>query len=488
MMKPLPTLLASVVCFTNISMAASAIDQDTKAWAEGISTQLNTTFGVADPNVVPSFSTDPTGNEGYMNNPDQLASDAVTEAATDEAAQLIHGIPQKPDVANQSWYQNAHDITKNPKDELGGLTGDYTDCVEVTTPGGSYSETQTCTETATATTATCTSDLKIEVDSHHLYGCKKELNTTGETCSVGRVIDVTQSHRYSCQDGRLSRTKICEDKLDVTVERARFKYPPQLLCEFTETQYQSNDITSTIYAIPKSTQFDYSTLEEGSTVIFRYKKGDSCSVYKQGRVFDSSLAESLMFSGVERFGCRPEDTIWESDGMCHSNAPIEFTNALPECSESELRDGLCFEQPAWIYDFKSTKDFSKARAFMYTGMMNGHPPYMMIWALLDGSGAYYWGTLGSPRINPEHVGVTGSIYQAQLSKNVPGYPSTAQIKIMDNRGADYAISILPSNSEISAPTFKCDSDLTLEPGSNMCKSVIGYAEYRLIDTWSNTCG
>ncbi|HFQ4951254.1 TPA: hypothetical protein ACGUO9_004308 [Vibrio vulnificus] len=479
--------LTAAIVVTN-SIAAPAIDQDTKSWVSGVNTQLNTTFSSADPNVVPSFSTNATGTEHYMENPNLMASDSVTEAATDEAAQLMRGIPQKPDVANEVWYQNAHNITKNPKDELGGLTGEYTDCVEVTTPGATHSEIQTCTETANTTTASCTSDLKIEVDSDHFYSCKKELNTTNQNCTVGRVIDVTQSHRYSCQQGRLSRTKSCQDKLDVTIERARFKYQPQLLCEFTSTQYQSNNISSSIYTIPKSTQFDYSSLKNGSSVSFRYKKGNSCAVYKQERTLESSSDESLLFSGVERFGCRPEDDIWESDGMCHSNTPMEFVNALPECTGGELRDGLCVDQPAWIDDYVPSNSFPKARAFMYTQNIPGHPPYMMIWALLDGSDAYYWALPTSPRINPEHVGIIGSIYEARLAGIAPGYPSTAQLKIMEQKGNDYAIAILPASGDLNAPTFKCDRDLELESGSSMCKSVIGHSEYREIDTWSNTCG
>ncbi|EMQ2878500.1 hypothetical protein V9N52_003816 [Vibrio navarrensis] len=483
MMKPLPALLASVVCFANTSMAASAIDQDTKAWAEGISTQLNTTFGVADPNVVPSFSTEPTGNEGYMNNPDQLASDAVTEAATDEAAQLIHGIPQKPDVANQSWYQNAHDITKNPKDELGGLTGDYTDCVEVTTPGGSYSEIQTCTETATATTATCTSDLKIEVDSHHLYGCKKELNTTGETCSVGRVIDVTQSHRYSCKDGRLSRTKSCEDKLDITIERARFKYLPETMCRFTQEQYDTNKITSSYLEIPKSGRFDYATYNEGSATISTYKDGFSCSVLRIGTYYGNTSDPTIIFTGTEFHGCRSSDSIWE-DGYCHSEEPIEYMNALPECTEGDLEDGLCVAQPVWIEDYIATGNYYNNRLASY-----GQGKTYMVWALLDGSGAHY---IYEAKSKDYHV--PGFEATVSLVGKAPGYPATAKMKMgqyattMGPGIKIYRVSIFLSTGETNAPTYQCEENLDPIPGTNMCASGVGYSEYRVVDTWSNTCG
>lgn len=482
MMKPLPTLLASVVCFTNTSMAASAIDQDTKAWAEGISTQLNTTFGVADPNVVPSFTTEPTGNEGYMNDPNQLASDAVTEAATDEAAQLIHGIPQKPDVANQSWYQNAHDITQNPKDELGGLTGDYTDCVEVTTPGGSYSEIQTCTETATATTATCTSDLKIEVDSHHLYGCKKELNTTGETCSVGRVIDVTQSHRYSCQDGRLSRTKSCEDKLDITIERARFKYLPETMCRFTQEQYDTNKITSSYLEIPKSGRFDYAPTKESGQSMLNFKEGSSCSVQRTFVYYGGHGVTTELFTGAEFHGCRSGDSIWE-DGYCHSEEPIEYVNALPECSEGELENGLCVAQPVWIEDYIFGSDVNDNRmASIGYGRTN------IFWMLLDGSGAYY-----SFQSKTKSNHDTGFITTATLIGTAPGYPPTAQIKIgafvKPYAGLSfYRVAILLSTGETNVPTYTCNENLPPIPGTNMCASGVGYSEYRVVDTWSNSCG
>ncbi|RZQ33254.1 hypothetical protein [Vibrio vulnificus] len=473
-------VLTAAIVVTN-SSAAPAIDQDTKSWVSGVNTQLNTTFNSADPNVVPSFSTNATGTEHYMNNPNLMASDSVTEAATDEAAQLMRGIPQKPDVANEAWYQNAHNITKNPKDEIGGLTGEYTDCVEVTTPGATHSEVQTCTETANTTTASCTSDLKIEVDSDHFYSCKKELNTTNENCTVGRVIDVTQSHRYSCQQGRLSRTKSCNDTLDVTIERARFKYRPQPICEFTNAQYQSNSISSSILSIPKSNRFDYSQIKDSSWVVSRYKKENSCSVYKQGKAIGSTFDEIYIFSGTEKYGCRTGDSIWDSDGMCHSDNPIEFTNALPECSESELRDGLCVDQPSWIYDFKKANSGRDGRLASYGWGSSG-----VLWALLDGSGAYYWWSK-KKRIN------SGDIVVANLVGNAPGYPATAQIKVMDPRGsidygaAGFAVSILLSSGNINVPTFKCNSNRPPEPGSNMCSSSVGYSEYRIVESWNKTC-
>ena len=462
-----------------VQSGAYAVDQDIKAWATNANNGLVDTFKVADPvDTVPNYTTDPTGNEGYAADPNKMSSDAVTQSASDPGAELINGMPQKPNVSDDAWFQNASDITKDPTKVVDDLTGDYTDCEEVTRPGDSYTETKICTESLLPTTAECAEGRKLEVDANYLYECNKERQTTDGSCSVGRVIDVTQAHNYKCQEGRLSRTKRCNDSLQITVEKSQFKYPPQAMCSFSSSKYNTYGLDRKYLVIAKSTTFNYKG-QSGSTWYKSYRKnGNTCKVYRDTSYYGSHTGWKYLFSGSEYHGCRPGDNLWD-DGMCHSDTPIVYQSALPKCgSGTSLQNGGCVSQPAWILGYSKKSKGSQSRMSMF----NSRGKDKMYWALNNGTGAYYYAE-GSYRL--------GSIATGSLKGSAPGYPSTAKMKAGKNRTkpsyVTYGeVSILLSSQEVNAPTFTCNSG-SLAPGSNMCQSNQGFLEYRIIDNWVYSC-
>jgi len=201
------------VCSTALFFHAHAANSAAEQWVDSVNGGFTNDFKGSEPTIVPNYEDGVT----YSDNPDTIKSEALKESKTNDGAQLIYSLGRKPDISGEDWFQNASDITENPSSVIDMGDGGYTDCEEVTTPGDSYSTTESCTQTVVPESRTCSYGPEIEVDSHYLYECKKERDTTDQTCNVGRVIDVTQSHKYGCNVGEDFYDKTCERKLTVAV-------------------------------------------------------------------------------------------------------------------------------------------------------------------------------------------------------------------------------------------------------------------------------
>ena len=208
------TVSLLAVCSTALFSHAHAANSAAEQWVDSVNGGFTNDFKGSEPTIVPNYEDGVT----YSDNPDTIKSEALKESQTNEGAQLIYSLGRKPDISDQEWFKDASDITENPSSVIDMGDGGYTDCEEVTTPGDSYSTTESCTQTVVPESRTCSYGPKIEVDSHYLYECHKERDTTNQTCNVGRVIDVTQSHNYGCKVGEDFYDKTCDKKLIIDVK------------------------------------------------------------------------------------------------------------------------------------------------------------------------------------------------------------------------------------------------------------------------------
>jgi len=470
--------------FLSLSILSfSVMANDTAQWVTGVNSTSIDEFKTSDPTELPNYPTTSTGNEAYLGNEVGMANDAATQATTDEGAQLIHGIPARPNVNNEQWYQNAQDVTANPSDYVDTVDADYTDCEEVTQEGDEYTETQACTVSRIGSTATCSQGRLLEVDASHLYSCNKELSTSNGNCSIGREIDVTQLHRYSCETGEKTRLKQCVETLDITVDKTIYKYPPQAICSFSEADYTNHDLDRNFLQIPKSTNFHFETQEFESGFAYYKKEPDSCSIYSRTYSYGIDSGFLFRFSGTESIGCRQDDDLWD-DGLCHSNTPIELTPATGSCTDGDLDEDACIPEPAWVTEYRgpgyASTDIRAGRS--------GWGKVNMTWCLRDGSGAcYIW------QDKNRHKFIPGFTMTAALNKTVEGYPPTAQLRLGAAKGAwshgiiGYAVSILLSSNEVNVPEYNCDSSSPPVAGTNMCHSMSGHPEFRINENWINSC-
>lgn len=222
-----------------VSVTAFA-EEDIKQWITDRNTIAIEDFKNEDPTALPNYPTTSTGNESYRGNVQRMANDASSQATTDEGAELIYGVPNRPEFQDDGWYKDAQNVTANPSDYINTVDSEYTDCEEITSEGDTYTEIQACTESRISTTATCTQGRLLEVDADYLYTCNKERDVTEGSCFVGRKIDVTQSHRYSCEAGEKTRSKKCSDKLHVEVEYDHEKKFVPVLRRCTTGSLQNN--------------------------------------------------------------------------------------------------------------------------------------------------------------------------------------------------------------------------------------------------------
>jgi len=246
---------------------ALAVNSAAEQWVNSVNGGFTSDFKSSEPTIVPNYEDGVT----YSDDPDTIKSEALKESQTNEGAQLIYSLGRKPDISDQEWFKDASDITENPSSVIDMGDGGYTDCEEVTTPGDSYSTTESCTQTVVPESRTCSYGPEIEVDSHYLYECMKERDTTDQTCNVGRVIDVTQSHNYGCKVGEDFYDKVCQKKLVVTVKNNTTTQCNALFYVMTEGGSYSN----------KKCRL---TLIDNSTQIFSEVKSSECFYHLESQV------------------------------------------------------------------------------------------------------------------------------------------------------------------------------------------------------------
>lgn len=233
-----------------VSTQCLSANSDAEAWVSSVNPGFTDQFKNSDPSTVPNY----TAGVTYSDDPQTIKQESLKDSQTDEAAQLIYSLGRKPDIKGESWFQNASDITDDPTSVIDlGDTG-YTDCDEVSQPGGEYNTEESCTITAISETRSCNYGPEIEVDSHYLYECLKQRDMTNETCTIGREIDVNQNHNYTCQKGEDVYSKSCQKNLVVTVEKT-----PVFTCETHVTEdcrYQKMG-SSLKYGVKSSTAGAY---------------------------------------------------------------------------------------------------------------------------------------------------------------------------------------------------------------------------------------
>ncbi|MBV7300280.1 hypothetical protein [Enterovibrio paralichthyis] len=265
----------AILCAT-VTNLALASQQDARSWlsSSGVQAKSINDFKNATPETVPGYEEAP-DNSKYYGDSDALKTDGFSQAPDDEGAQLINGMLAQPDLSGEDWLDDANAITRDPTSVTGDLDMDYSDCVEVETPGNEWETVQTCTESELPETIACNENKVIEVDSTYLYQCNKDKQTELQYCNVGRNIDVTQHHNYKCEQGEQARWKQCTETLTVEVTfPPDIEYPLLMSCKPGETLSgtqcigQPSWVTTYVYSqlywtlrlvqyIPSSNKTDY---------------------------------------------------------------------------------------------------------------------------------------------------------------------------------------------------------------------------------------
>lgn len=216
---------SSLLCISPISLA---VNSDAQNWVDTVNPSFTQQFKSAEPSTVPNY----TDGVNYSDDPETIKRESLKDSQTDEAAQLIYGLGRKPNVKDDSWFQDATNITTDPTSVIDMGDAGYTDCEDVSTPGGEYNSTESCTITSIPETRSCSYGHQIEIDPHYIYDCNNEVDITNESCSVGRKIDVTQTHNYECNIGKDVYEKSCQNKLVVSTTNT--------YCRFEWTKYSWN--------------------------------------------------------------------------------------------------------------------------------------------------------------------------------------------------------------------------------------------------------
>ncbi|WP_158147846.1 hypothetical protein [Vibrio fluvialis] len=459
-----------------VSTQCLSANSDAEAWVSSVNPGFTDQFKNSDPSTVPNYTEGVT----YSDDPQTIKQESLKDSQTDEAAQLIYSLGRKPDIKSENWFQNASDITDDPTSVIDlGDTG-YTDCDEITQPGGEYNTEESCTITAIPETRSCSYGPEVEVDSHYLYECMKQRDMTNETCSVGREIDVTQNHNYACRQGEDVYSKMCQKTLDVKVEKALYSYTPTAICTFQSSQFNPYGLDTKYLSLAKGTYFAFKDRQVNPYVYSYRKPANSCTVYeKRSSSYDAGSWKAI-FSGAESVGCRAGDSLWD-DGLCHSNEPVQFTNALESCTASSYANGVCVSQPVWVSDYIYSTNKSAARY----AFENGYGSNSVTWALRNGSNAYYYVEF---KTKPRE----GTTYTASLVGSSSGYPSSATVKWGAARGSLgprttlASVSIYLSKEEATAATVTCNGSQLIS-GTKMCATLNTVPETKITDTWVESC-
>lgn len=470
-MKFNSTALATCVFISIYPSMVFSKNNQAEEWVDSVQNGFTEQFKNAAPNTVPNFQ----DGVSYSDDPETIKRESVKDSQTDEAAQLIYSLGRKPDIKSDKWFQDASSITDNPTSVVDlGDTG-YTDCDEVTQPGGEYSSEESCTITAIPETRTCSYGPEIEVDSHYLYECKKLRDMTNETCAVGRLIDVTQSHKYNCRVGEDVYSKSCDKKLVVSVENIINKYLPYDYCTYSNT-------VSFYDSLKDGLPYNYDTYigneashpltpAPGSETFYEIiKQSNSCSINAY-RTVDNSYISQLI-TGNKVHGCESGDSLGP-DGYCYTDGAIEFSDAIPYCPNGgSLSNGSCVTQPSWIEYFSAT--YSPSRFAQYY-------PRSQLWTFIFENGAMYSARVpGAPQGYNSPTSIGGGLY-AKPGKYVQSGDFFGEPVYW------YSIMITNTpNSSSTLPSYKCGDGTSYYSGTT-CYSIKPPTEVKITEHWEDSC-
>ncbi|MCG9658640.1 hypothetical protein, partial [Vibrio mediterranei] len=145
-------IIASLLPLASLQSFAS---NETEDWVKDLQSDTEASFTVSTPDMVPPYVPGQPDNGQYGSNPHSMATNASIEATTNEGAKVIYDLGGRPNVADEKWYQDATDITKDPSSVIDTTNGEYTDCEEVTTPGDTITTERGCTDTRISETRSC---------------------------------------------------------------------------------------------------------------------------------------------------------------------------------------------------------------------------------------------------------------------------------------------------------------------------------------------
>lgn len=207
--------LALLLCIAfSISVVAGPVD-DHKPFAKNINNSATDGVKSGDPWSVPNYQ-EPHPNYDYlMNNGEQLKQEGAAATSTNEAAQLIYGLPKRDtSFKDDTWFKNAQNIEKNPDNVL-DLSGEESQCTTTTIPGEKYTENVSCIDAETSVEKSCNEGVVVEVDADYDYQCNKTRESEGKSCAIGRIINVTKTSRYSCNKVQVFTEETCEQWWEV---------------------------------------------------------------------------------------------------------------------------------------------------------------------------------------------------------------------------------------------------------------------------------
>ncbi|PRQ65110.1 hypothetical protein, partial [Vibrio mediterranei] len=347
-----------------------------------------------------------------------------------------------------------------------------------------------CTDTRISETRSCSIGRDIDLDTNYLYECNVERSQVANECEVGRVIDVTQSHNYKCSIGKESFEQSCSDTLIVTVEHfITRKYHPVPYCEYTTSDPLNEYLKDGIYkpkGIILETSYNYGFVRNATRYPHFYevkKLGGQCNIDVFVAPFSASKQEytyhSTLITGTNKTRCKGDDVL-ASDGFCYSKEAIEFTSAIPHCTQGTFSNGKCFQEPAWGEYY--SLDPNNAKYILINPNSTG-------W--FDGGMVAYTNN-GLAYFMPTNFTKPNIIYELEeISNRGP----KIYYKLGNYKGKKYSgstaydsYSILVSNTKdpiITDPIYTCNG--TQVDPSTRCETINPPTETTITEEWVKTC-
>ncbi|MCG9657603.1 hypothetical protein, partial [Vibrio mediterranei] len=417
---------------------------------------------------------------------------ASIEATTNEGAKVIYDLGGRPNVADEKWYQDATDITKDPSSVIDTTNGEYTDCEEVTTPGDTITTERGCTDTRISETRSCSIGRDIDLDTNYLYECNVERSQVANECEVGRVIDVTQSHRYKCNKGKSTVDKVCETTLSVKVTPGeQYKYKPYEHCTYSHTNFSFDTALRTGMKNNEQHILGWTTGQDHLYHPFHMilKPENSCDI---NTTLTNGTKVQTILQGALSSQCLEGDEL-APDGYCYREGSVNYSSPVPHCPNGNLQNNQCITEAVWVEDFvgpSSTIHFGMRAA---TTMHDNSKPFYMAWTetnSITNSKLYnHWGTnetdwrtkiftLSDPNGNNPPI-------QAKYgSFKYKGYMPFGSFRVMVNW---YSILVKIGDASVSSPVYVCDSSTPNKTPDGKCYAIKGNTDPIVEERWVEVC-